>query len=705
MIETSNDDFRILAKKINLWKESFETLDDEQFFAIMRIYLGEIKTPYNKQNLVDKLTSFIHLEENQNVLIKMLSSADIKIIAVIIFIREATFEKLEQFFLSAEEKNTGSTRKLSDNLQNLKERLILFEYEKSGKKIIAINPLLENKFNELVSLEAIFPREESSDFSENEESTIFLNASYIASFITYVESHPDLCKNNGELKKKANSDLEQIYGKSWEKLSLLTRALLGLSIFQEQEKGIFVDNKRLALFAKLPRSVQYAYICAASCGHFSRSSLQCYAQDLLDTLCSLPNYGLTREEILQFSFLVKERAGSKRANSESRFSKILTQAESGTNVDKNASSFLLMESMLDAASAFGLLQEKTKRKDGKPLFCAWSGLCDSEETPSLENLVSIDASCSVTILPGFDLQNLLTLTPFMTIQHFDTAAVFEIDRQSVRRAFDSGFDPQKICTLLESYTSYGVPQNLRIRLEEWFAVYSSASLYNGYVLKVSPELSERTKNNPLLSRHIREILAEGIFLLDFTNAEQAQNVISKSGLDFIGNVKTSTANTDVLPLPTIRFENAHLFPEKKGTVCAFDLQFRKNLQHSLVSELESIEMSPEQREGLLERIENCLVLNKNQLCASSVPFEKLEASGMDYLGKIHLIERAIQNHSLLEIEMKSLNTFLVGYPLVLNKKGGNATVEFEVAANGSHQLVFVGSASRIRKIRRVSCPE
>ena len=365
MIETSNDDFRILAKKINLWKESFETLDDEQFFAIMRIYLGEIKTPYNKQNLVDKLTSFIHLEENQNVLIKMLSSADIKIIAVIIFIREATFEKLEQFFLSAEEKNTGSTRKLSDNLQNLKERLILFEYEKSGKKIIAINPLLENKFNELVSLEAIFPREESSDFSENEESTIFLNASYIASFITYVESHPDLCKNNGELKKKANSDLEQIYGKSWEKLSLLTRALLGLSIFQEQEKGIFVDNKRLALFAKLPRSVQYAYICAASCGHFSRSSLQCYAQDLLDTLCSLPNYGLTREEILQFSFLVKERAGSKRANSESRFSKILTQAESGTNVDKNASSFLVMESMLDAASAFG---KKQSAKMGNLFF-------------------------------------------------------------------------------------------------------------------------------------------------------------------------------------------------------------------------------------------------------------------------------------------------------------------------------------------------
>ena len=45
--------------EFNSWKEAFSSLPDKQFFNTVRLYLGEIKTPYNKQRLTEQLGSFI----------------------------------------------------------------------------------------------------------------------------------------------------------------------------------------------------------------------------------------------------------------------------------------------------------------------------------------------------------------------------------------------------------------------------------------------------------------------------------------------------------------------------------------------------------------------------------------------------------------------------------------------------------------------
>ena len=46
------------------WQEAISSLPDKQFFNTMRLYLGEIKTPYNKQRLTQQLAAFIKREEN-----------------------------------------------------------------------------------------------------------------------------------------------------------------------------------------------------------------------------------------------------------------------------------------------------------------------------------------------------------------------------------------------------------------------------------------------------------------------------------------------------------------------------------------------------------------------------------------------------------------------------------------------------------------
>ena len=41
------------VQKIIDWRESFSILPDDYFFEIVRMYLGEVKTPYNKQKLIE----------------------------------------------------------------------------------------------------------------------------------------------------------------------------------------------------------------------------------------------------------------------------------------------------------------------------------------------------------------------------------------------------------------------------------------------------------------------------------------------------------------------------------------------------------------------------------------------------------------------------------------------------------------------------
>ena len=81
MIERSNKN--IQAQKVLDWREYLSIMDNQQFFSLMHLYIGEVKTPYNKQNLIEQLSSFIRKEENQNLIFNMLSENDIIILNAI----------------------------------------------------------------------------------------------------------------------------------------------------------------------------------------------------------------------------------------------------------------------------------------------------------------------------------------------------------------------------------------------------------------------------------------------------------------------------------------------------------------------------------------------------------------------------------------------------------------------------------------------
>lgn len=86
------------VRDILCWREFLTAMDETGFFGLMRLYLGEIKTPYNKQKLIESLTSFLHKEENRRVLIKLLSREELMIIGAVLYIPFCTKEKAAAFF-------------------------------------------------------------------------------------------------------------------------------------------------------------------------------------------------------------------------------------------------------------------------------------------------------------------------------------------------------------------------------------------------------------------------------------------------------------------------------------------------------------------------------------------------------------------------------------------------------------------------------
>ena len=63
------------AQAVLAWRESLLTMNDTHFFELLRMYLGEIKTPFNKQKLIEELSAFLRKDENVNVIVSLLTKA------------------------------------------------------------------------------------------------------------------------------------------------------------------------------------------------------------------------------------------------------------------------------------------------------------------------------------------------------------------------------------------------------------------------------------------------------------------------------------------------------------------------------------------------------------------------------------------------------------------------------------------------------
>ncbi|MGI5097732.1 helicase-associated domain-containing protein [Treponema socranskii] len=680
-------------RRTALWQASLAMLPDSRFFDMLRAYLGKIKTPYNKQNLIEQLSSFLCREQNRKNLLTLLDDFDEKIITALVLVPEATEEKLICFF-----SGEYTSSEIAARLSNLTDRLIIYKNE-SGKddpQRLYVNPLLEDLLAPRIDIARIIP--EAQYASRTEGGSFSISPEFIAAVISYIAERPDLCRADGSLKKIDAARLETVFVCGTVPVQTLITALLNLSLVKRNESGVSVDYARSLSFAELSPKKQYAYLAAASSASLDREGLRSYAELVLDLAASLPGSGVTKRTILRCMTLLGSSAREQR-----RFRALIDRSH-GKGADESDVR-PPFERIVDAAETFGLFTVAGKTKEGDAIYRVEKTLWDEEKADTSARFVSINSGFTVTLLPGLPLKALLPLSIFLRVVNFDTTVEFEIDKASVIRAFDFGYTAETISSLLEKYAVHGVPQNLRVSIEDWQQLYSSAVLYKGYVLKLDEKNSKLIEKNPKAARFIQTKLAEGVYLLNIRSDEDAAAFGKEAGFDCIGKIKTDDTDRTPPSFPPIGSGEDRFKDVRKKNACRPEKKQRDKLLTDLHRALASLDLSKAQKENLSARIDSKIILSAEQLGKDTVRSESAEAGGMDFLGKVRLVESAIASGDMIEVRMPkadgsaTLGTILCT-PLSLAKASGDAEVSVRIGATEKTATLSVSRAANIKLIKR-----
>ena len=689
------------VKRIIQWREYLETLPDERFFEIIRIYLGEIHTPFNKQNLIERLSSIFRKEQNKNVILSFLSDLDIKVISLILYIENLEQASLIDFF-----KSEYSLSDIYSELLNLNERLIIWTYKnpETNKVELKINPLLEDVFIPYCKVQSLLPIPTYSERTYN--ASFVVSPLFIASFASYIYENPEMCKNSFSIKKKNLEQLETIFPEKKECLEHLLKAFFNLSLIKQNEKGIFIDEDNFLSFSKLEHFKQCAFLAVAATIRLSRENLRQQAQILLNVATSIPKEGFSKTSIIRMAFLLNKKKNGQDSLPTGRFSRMIQSYYSKQeNIEYNSDIF---ENIFECAKIFGIFEETGKSSNNEKIFCASELFLQENESVSAskKGLLNINAGTNITILPGLKLKELMPLILFMNIKSCSTVSEFEITRTSISRAFDKNYSSKKIIELLEEFSSYKIPQILSMNIEEWQNAYSSAMLFSGFVLKVNEKNELLIENNPKIKKHIYLKLAPGVFLLDSQPQDNVVTLLKSLGLEFLGNIKTAAPVHQVAEMPLLKIEKSSFdFSSQEDEKPLLKMQQDANAKkNSFIKKLSEMNLSAQQKECLELRIKRNIILNEEQLKPETVRFEILEADGINYSGKIHLIENAIEKGDLIEIVLQSeknpkeSRTFL-GKPLALSKQTSDTILKLQIEQTEEIKFFSVSKASHIKIIR------
>lgn len=690
---------------INHWADAFEAMPEEQFFKLIRLYLGEVQTPYNKQRLISQLASFIKNAENTQSILSYLDKKDITFLTAIYLIPNVSQQTLLDFFSGIGISDFYAT------LSNLSERLIIYSTKDkySDNVCYHINPILFEPLKPYLSIESIFPEHKIENHFV--EDSFCLSQNFLAAFISYIRINKIGCKNDGTIKKNDFTKLEEIFLEQICYLQLLVNAFLNLSLLKDDGKSFILNNSRIEEFAKLSQFEQYSLLCVASCCHFSREGLRKYAQLLMNVLNSIPEEGFAAKEVLRLLVLASTQKENKSSfGAKSRFSQILEQTkikeQSETSNQESNVSANLFEVMIESAISFGLLTFSGTTENGTKIYKKNKLPELIPITDNIPKVLNIDSSFTVTLMPGLSLDSLLPLLSFISIKKSGIVTEFEITRQSISVGFDEGWNPNSIFSELEKFINYELPQNLKINVLEWYKSYSSARLFSGFVLKVTDSNIAIAENNPKIKKYIKEKLAEGIYLLDISIDSDIKTFIKDSGLDFLGKIQQAEPSQESLSFPKL-FENPSVLISLEETLKSSNKKILNVKEsHQKITKLEELvkqkEISQQQKESLLYKISNRLILSENQLNSTSIRTEILEADGMDFAGKNHLIEVAIKEDDMMELTFPSGNSSgfftIVGKPLKIVKQVGESIVEFQCEPSKEIENFLISKITHLKRI-------
>lgn len=657
-------------------------LPDRTFFDLMRLYLGEIKTPFNKQRLVERLIGFLSKPEMQNRAASSLDRLDIQILTAIHILPVTTQGALLLFLASEYSVRT--------RLVNMEERLLIYrsDYEDSENvvgKVYKINPLLYKAVEYLLDTAVFFLPKETGE--PQNKGTLTDDLVLIGLYTFFLKNAATL-KINGTFKLKTAKQLNTLFQNTApdsDHIETLCTGLQQLGLLIRNEASLVPQQERWGEFFKRTPFDRKMYLMAAICGHARREILRMRAQFFSDFLTALEPEGIYTDEILKrfFWFL---------------FQKLFFETDKGALIFPFIRTATGDEGdIINTMKGLGFLL---------PIGEGWQLNTAVFFQEPVEQPLIVSPSFEITALPYTSFEHIFPAFNCAEPVSILTAGRFEITRGACLRCFEKCSTDDELISLLDKAAGGRLPQNIKASIAEWYAQCTAVGLYRGFVLAVAEDKRKLFQQNERLQKIIYKELADGVYLVKQMELEAIRAVVKSTGLEATYyNISGMSRQTGLELIPIERRASevevsGEGYQERDKRQFIREKEYRAYLR-KLEQRLETLPVSSENKRNLKEKIVKKLILTEEQLCGMPADTEIRAVSGLDFLGKIRLAELVIAGRNLLEIDVEepSGHRMITGMPIAIEKEGGDAVLLIRGQDDQSYERISVALIVKMRALR------
>jgi hypothetical protein len=673
------------------------TLPDNTFFELMRTVFGKIKTPYSKQLLMNDLEKFLLRDDIKNNINNYINNDDRLIIAAVAALNEPAPGDLEDFFAGELSYTT-----LHDLVVNLEERFIIYRFfdERQNRRLsrLALNPVLEPVLSPIAAdISLLFPSIAANEASPATDEAMpvkpLVSDRILAALLSFVSRNKLFFRAGGNIRQKVGNTAKTLFPGL--PLETIIGGLRVLGLFFDEGEALVPDYHRFTAFGNLSRRERMAY-CAAGIlsyldsreggpdGSFSPWLFRAKVRSYAEIISSL--YNLMAPERLYPHTTLRKLT-------------YICECGSEKNNENNS------DKIIDMMEKTGMIVSEASGWRQAPL-------AESSEEGAVADSASIvmDTPSTLLVYPEIAYNDAIKIAAFAGVIEAGMTVRFELSRDSAVQAFNRGFSAAAIIELLQRLSHNRIGENVIFTLRDWEKRYGEVALRRGLVLTLSPQQLHLAQTRPL-AKLIVETLAPGVYLLPESAEETAAQALTKAGVSIIarrGKCRGEETSSDTLrlffqPLPDAGSHTGAVPHTGRADSSAASI-----LIDNFRSILEQMRVSGEARDELTARIDRRMVLCEAQLKDANVRYEKLEARGLDYVGKALIAKQAVAMQALVEVVLpgRQKQDHVFGIPKALEKAGSESVLVLELLEGDMgtdiHDTMRIplGKISLLRRIKK-----
>ena len=454
------------------WRKIIFSLSDQSFFDLVRNYLGDIKTPFNKHDLLDSLELF--LLNNTDKIISLIDKDDAALLSAIDLLDGASEEDLFAVFREKYSYYSFYTR-----LLNLEERMLICKTDG-----IVLSPLFRKVLKEkVIDFDVLFSAKPKA--LKQVSGCPWYGIPVVSAFISWLLKENDILKNDFSFKKKFEDEVGFLFGLTYGEIlknSVIRNSLLHLS------------GRRL-----VPIKENFETL-------FTMDDVQGQEFFIRSFLASNP------AEYAVYANMRKDRVYSEKSFCSFVACSAIAAKLPVPDWKSVMQKFLDAGLVVRSASGIHRVEYLALKKHGK---------------------VVVQPDFSLYLEGHLSLEENMVIALCSEIRELGELSRYEITRESFMRGIHSGINADRFISILETLSESAVPQNVAYSLRSWEEECRGVSIYQGYVIKTDARISKLLEGNDAFGEYLCEKLGNGVFLVsedDFPAVRKIVETVSGQNL-------------------------------------------------------------------------------------------------------------------------------------------------------------------------------